>query len=212
MVISPHGTVFADAFSINLHPGYTGGLREFGNFKNEFFYQPDLSTIDHMQRHLRRLIPFHLHSEENLDYGTAVPLHLLASRVTRIIPVHTSLLDAKEHFSFGDHLKNEIYETNRRIAVLASADFTNTPKDLASAHAKKAMKLDRHIISCIESRNATGLLSIPKEVIQAGKMCGFGPAVTLHGLLERVHTSPKVISYENPVGVGYIVASFPLES
>jgi len=209
LIISPHGALFADAFTINLAHEYTGGLSEFGNFRTTFTYRPDTRTVDHMQRHLRTGASFQLHSELNLDYGTSVPLLLLTDPGMRVIPLHTTLLDAKEHFKFGDLLKNEVYETNRRIAVIASADFTNTPHESAS-RSRGPQKLDKQVVDCITHRNAAGLLSISADVIQDAKMCGFGPTMVLHGLLERVIATPQVLSYENTFGVGYITASFHL--
>lgn len=210
IIISPHGAIFADAFTMNLAPEYMGGLAEFGNFRTTFRYRPDTATVDHMQRHLRRHAPFGLHSESNLDYGTSVPLLLLAEPHTRVVPIHTTLLDAKEHFRFGEHLKDEVYETRRRIAVIASADFTNTPKDISSPRARGAQKLDKQIVNFITHRNATGLLSLDVELVRSAKMCGLGPTLMIHGLLERVVATPEVLSYENPFGVGYIAASFHL--
>lgn len=212
LIISPHGAIFADAFTINLAHEYTGGLTEFGNFRNTYTYRPDTHTVDHMQRHLRRVSPLQLHSEVNLDYGTAVPLLLLTEPGARVIPLHTTLLDAKEHFKFGDLLKNEVYETGRRIAILASADFTNTPPDVGAPRVRGTHTLDKQIVDCITHRNAAGLISLDQQAVRFAKMCGYGPTVVLHGLLERVIATPQVISYENPFGVGYITASFHLGS
>ena len=210
LIISPHGSIIPDAFTINLSETYTVSLQEFGNFRSETVYKTDHRAVDHMQRHLRNKTSFMLHSEESLDYGSSVPLILLADSKARVVPVHTSLLDPKAHFQFGDYLKNEVMETNRRIAVIASADFTYTPKDQGSARAKKIMQLDKYIISCIESRNAPGLLQIDPATVKLSKMCGFGPTLVLHGLLERINTIPKVLSYESALGVGCITATFPM--
>lgn len=210
VILSPHGAIIPDAFSANLFDSYRLSLQEFGNFQIATSFRTDARTLDHLQRHLRGRIPFVLHSVESLDYGTAVPLILLAPKDVRIVPMHTSLLDTKAHYQFGDLLKNEIMESNRRVAVLASADLAYTPKDKSTPLSKKVLKLDEYLCACIESRNAPGLLQVEPSVIKASKMCGWGPLVALHGLLERVNTFPKVLSYESVLGVGYVTASFPL--
>ncbi|EKD32962.1 MAG: AMMECR1 protein [uncultured bacterium] len=214
IILSSHAPVHESAFSINFHDSYSVDLSQFGdlNTKNQFF--PDIAFIDRTQRAIRsEKIPITLDSFDKLDYGASVPMLLLAQRIEqlRIVPVSSSRLSAKDHFHFGQALKNQIFATSKRIAIIASGDnaHTLTSESPAGFNAMGA-KYDATIIECIKETNAAGLLNLNKRMREKAKQCSYESLAILFGALDGVSVTPKILSYEYPFGVGYIVANFEL--
>lgn len=212
VVISGHGSREPRAFSINLHDHYRTDLREFGDLTTSNEYQPDLGLIDAIQRGTRRTkIPFTLFSDPALDYGTSVPLLLLAERLpdVRIVPVSYCDLDAKTHFEFGRTLRDLIERSNRRVAVIASGDLSHAlGSDAPAGFHIEGLAFDETVRDVVTSCAASKLLKMKPREIKAAAECGFRPLVTLLGLLDGRCVESEELAYESPFGVGYLVAQF----
>lgn len=214
IIFSSHATQFEQAFSINLHDEYSIDLSEFGDISTRKSFQPDLALIDRVQRTLRRDdVPVTLSSDEKLDYGASVPLLLLAEPLPNVavVPVSYSGLSAKEHFAFGDALKDVLMNTNKRIAVIASGDQSHAlTTDSPAGYAKQGSEYDRQIQENLSNQNTMKLLKMNPADIEKAKECSYRPLLMLMGVLERVNYRPVVHAYEAPFGVGYLVVHFEL--
>jgi len=213
VVVSPHGPVMPDAFMINLAANYSAGFKDFGDFETVKTWTADFMLIDRIQRNARKETPLVLGSEENLDYGAGIPLVLLTEHLPKVtvIPVVTSGLDLKAHYDFGKLLKDELMASNKRVAVVASADLSHTlTKDAPAGFAKEGAELDKTIQDLLTTKNAAGLIGTDTKLREAAHECGLRPILTLLGTLDGVNYDPKIISYEFPFGVGYLVSNLVL--
>ncbi len=214
VVISPHGSVVPDAFSINLNSTYTCTLEEFGDFGTKLDCRSDFMLVDRIQRKMRaRNLPFVLVSEEKLDYGVVVPLSYLTPRLPKffIIPVSNASLPLEEHLKFGRELKEEFAESNKRVAVLASADLAHTlSKESPGGFSSHGKKFDETVIDLINAKASKEFLDIPQDVIAGAKSCGLPPLVILSGIMEGMSYEPQILSYEVPFGTGHLVANLKL--
>jgi len=214
VVISSHAVVHDRAFSANLHDEYEADLSAFGDLATQREFQPDLPLVDAMQRVLRRgQTPFTLDSDATLDYGTAVPLLLLAKRLPdiRIVPISHSGLDAKAHFKFGQALKEIFSASNRRIAVLSTGDLSHTLSSSGpGGYRKEGEVFDETVTRAVESFSSSKLLNIEPETVTAATECGYRPLLVLFGILDGMRSNPEILSYEAPFGVGYLAAQFHL--
>lgn len=214
VVISAHATQHDKAFSANLHDQYRVDLREFGDLTTAREFQPDLSLIDAMQRSVRRAgIPFTLDSDARLDYGSAVPLVMLAEplRSVRIVPVSYGGLGPKEHHAFGRALKDVFSARRERIAVIASGDLAHClTSDAPAGFRPEGAAFDEATKQAVEAGSGSALLSLDPELVERAAECAYRPLLVLFGILENVRTRPEVLSYEAPFGVGYLVAQFHL--
>ncbi len=212
LVLSGHGSRDPKAFSINLHDHYRADLSEFGDLTTATEFAPDLALIDGIQRGTRRAqIPFTLFSDPALDYGTSVPLLLLAGRLpdTQIVPVSYSNLDAKAHFEFGRALREVLERTNRRVAVIASGDLSHALRsDSPAGYRKEGTAFDAAVRDVVHSCAASKLLSMKTRDVKAAAECGYRPLVTLLGILDGVCLSSEELAYDDPFGVGYLIAQF----
>lgn len=216
MVISGHGSAYEDAITIHMDDPYKLDLSKLGGIDVGRQFRPDFLLIDRLQRYLRKAdMPASLHAEENLDYGTAVPLLKLTEKLPeiKIVPINTTTgLTAKTHFHFGQALREVIEDSPRRVAVIASGDLSHClTSDAPAEFNPKGHEFDDKIQEVISSNNAMGLLSIDPRVAKEVSQCGWRPLLVLFGILDTVNIRSSILSYEAPFGVGYLTATFELK-
>lgn len=213
IVISSHGTMHQEAFSIDLHDPYHLDLSEFGDLTAYRTFHPDLGLIDRLQRALRRDHPVTLNTNPHLHYGAAVPLLLLTEHLEHvaIIPFSFAGLSAKDHYNAGVSLQEVIHLSPRRIAVIGSGDQSHTlTTDSPGGFAKEGALYDAEVQEFLKQNNTSGLLQMkPKQVLQA-RECSYRSLLILLGALDHIHYWSIIHSYEAPFGVGYLVAHFEL--
>ncbi len=211
LLISQHPTMYDASFSINLSDPYEFDLRTFGEFGFEKKIRPEIMLIDRLQRYLRKKnIPITLTTDEALDYSAAVPLHFLTEELPKIklVPITYSKLEPKTHFQFGQALKDVIFESNQRIAIIASGDLSHALTSEAPAgFFKEGEEFDKKIQEIIIQKNTVGLVNLDEELVEKAHQTIYNPLLILFGLLEKISTSPQIISYEAPFGVGYLVTN-----
>jgi AmmeMemoRadiSam system protein B len=214
IVISPHGAILPDAFSINLNPKYASNLQEFGDFATKLEFKTDTALAFRIKELMEdKNIPLILTSEQFLDHGAVVPLYFLTKQLNSvpILPMGYSLLDLKTHFNLGDYLKEIILDEEKRIAIIASGDLSHRlTKDAPAGYSPRGKEFDEKLIELIANKNTAGLLNLDADLIEEAGECGLRSLVILLGLLERINYTPEILSYEGPFGVGYLVANFKL--
>ncbi|MFA4831435.1 MAG: AmmeMemoRadiSam system protein B [Patescibacteria group bacterium] len=212
LIISPHGSFFADAFSVNAHTNFCSSFEQFGDFstKNEWKGSPDLGAkIAHKAKDEK--IPVQLISEEHLDHGACVPLHFLTTHLPdiKILPIGYSALDRKKHLRFGELLKEAVMESDKRIAVIASGDLSHALKTEAPCGFHKDGGIfDKKLIELLENNNIPGIIQMNDDLVDNAKECGFRSFLLLLGIIKNMNFVFKNHSYEAPFGVGYLVGNF----
>lgn len=214
VIISPHGSIYDDAYSINLCDKYTGNFEDFGIFDTRVQYATDHLLIERIQRHMRhKKLPITLDTCEKLDHGSFIPLFLLSQQCANIhiVPIGTSGLDLRSHFEFGHELKELILDSSKRVAIIASGDLSHALSTEAPAgFSEYGVKLDGLVKDLVAENNVASLLKIDKKMIEGAHECGLRPLVTLLGILKGVNYEPEILSYEAPFGVGYLTCNFKL--
>jgi AmmeMemoRadiSam system protein B len=156
-------------------------------------------------------LPVAMASEEKLDYGTSVPLFYLTQHLpdVKVVPIMPSgKLDLKTHFAFGKMMKEEIMTTTDRVAVICSADLSHrvgerSPEGLSP----KGVAFDEKVQEILKEHNAVGILDIDDAWLEEASTCSARVLAMLFGVLDHVHYEAEILSYEKPLGVGYLVAS-----
>lgn len=214
IIISPHGALLPDAFSINLNPTYKSNLHEFGDFATELEFKTDTALAFRIKELMEdKNVPLVLTSEESLDHGVIVPLYFLTKRLegVSILPMGYSMLDLKTHFNFGDFLKEIILNEDKKIAVIASGDLSHRlTKDAPAGYSPRGKEFDEKLAELITNKNTAGILGLDQSLAEEAGECGLRSLVILLGLLERINYTPEIFSYEGPFGVGYMVSNFKL--
>lgn len=208
-IMSPHGAVMADAFGINLSAQYTTTFKDFGDFKTTKTFRSDFMLIDRIQRSIRKDMPLTLQSDEMLDYGFGVPLHLLTEHLPNpsVVPVTTAGLDLKTHFEFGKAMRDEVLNSNKRVAVIASGDLSHTlTKDAPGGHSPRGAEFDAKMQELLAQRNVPGMLQLDPGLCDAAKECGLRAILIALGMLDGIDYTARIVSYEGPLGIGYLVS------
>jgi len=214
IIISPHGSYFSDAFTLNIAPEYETDLREFGDLATKMKFKGEMNITSLLRESSKdQNFSTAVISEKKLDHGAAVPLYYLAKHLTNIpiIPMGFCDLDWKTHLDFGYMVKERIMETNKRVAVIASGDLSHALMTEAPAGYNPAgPEFDAKIQELLSTNNIAGMLQMDKQFVSDAAECGFRSFLILMGILRGVHYTYKSLSYEGPFGVGYLTANFAL--
>jgi len=214
VLISEHPTIYKNSFSINVADPYTFNLNEFGNLGFEMKLHPNIELIDRLQRSLRGSdFSFTLTTDESLNYAAAVPLQRLTKNLpnVQLVPICFSELEAKDHFQFGQAIKDSIMNSSKRIAVIAAGDMSHAlSSDAPAGLTKEGEQFDATVQELLSQKNTSGLISLSPELVAKAHERSYRPLLILMGMLDRISYTPDILSYESPVGVGYLTAEFRL--
>jgi len=208
VIISPHGSLFPDAFSINAHTHICSDYELFGDLatKKEWTGTPDLAAkISHESK--THSIPTRLVSKEKVDHGVSVPLHFLTTHLpdVKILPVGFSGLDHEQHAAFADILKDEIMKTDKRVALLASADLAHTLSEQAPAgYHPQGEQFDKHVLALLSTKNTKGFSALDTTLVKVAQSCGYMSLLLFLQIMQEMDYEFKQLSYEAPFGVGYL--------
>lgn len=214
IIISPHGSYFDDAFTLNVCTHYQTDLRKFGDLatKIKFFGETNLSTLIREATKINH-VPATMISEQNLDHGSSVPLSYLTKHLpdVKIIQIGFCNLDWKTHVAFGAMIADKISETNKRVAVIASGDLSHAlTSDAPAGYNSAGPEFDHKIQDLLATNNLSGMLQMDKQFVSDASECGFRSFLILMGILQEIPRTYKSYSYESPFGVGYLTANFGL--
>lgn len=213
LVISPHGLIQTNSFSMNLAPEFNSSFEQFGDFATKLAFKGDVGLAHRIRENLETKAQLQLISQPKLDYGSAIPLYLLAKNLAgvKVIPLYYSGLDLAAHFKFGQLLKRELIYSQTRIAVIASGDLSHRlTKEAPAGYSAKGQKFDQKLIDYLLRGQNEEILKINEQLIAEASECGLKSIAILLGVLDGIRHEPQKLSYEAPFGVGYLVMNFKL--
>jgi aromatic ring-opening dioxygenase LigB subunit len=148
-----------------------------------------------------------------LDWGAVVPLYFMGHgyepkpKIVLISPMRR--LAYKTHYDFGRALEHVIRGSEKRIAVIASADQShahdvNGPYGFDPA----AAKYDAWMQDVIRSDQLDDLLSADADLVEHGKPDSLWPTLILAGALKDSSLKARLLSYEINGYFGILCAEF----
>jgi aromatic ring-opening dioxygenase LigB subunit len=238
IVISPHGPVDFNQFTINQSPTLVGHFYNFGDFQTELIFKNDLELIKRIKLELIEQIKKEtqkinltknnhdrgsgwsdsiLRTVElkELDHGTLVPLYYLSKYHPnfKVVPIAYSFLGLRTHFRFGQLLQNAIKHSNilENIGIIASGDLSHrlTP-EAPAGYSPRGKEFDEKLIKLLKKKDVKGILNLNQDLVEEAGECGYRSIIILLGALDSLNWQPEILSYEGPFGVGYLVANFKL--
>lgn len=214
IIISPHGSVFTDAFSVNGHVDFVSKFEQFGDFSTKKRWQgcPEIAARIGNEAKIRD-IPVQILSQGEVDHGASVPLFYLTHHLpeVKVLPVGFCNLSTDRHLVFGELLKDVILHDTLRIAVIASGDLSHclTVKAPVPYHPDGEV-FDRTIRELLTLHNTTGITAMDQTLVDHAAPCGYRSLVILLGILKNMKVSFKQYAYEAPFGIGYLTGNFVL--
>jgi len=229
IVISPHGQIDTNNFTISKSQTLTGNFRHFGDPETKLVFENDQNLIEEIKEECEKMgTPLKLIEEEELDHGSLVPLYYLIKESptplyyvvkgnpnVKVVPLTISYLSIEDHFKFGKILNKVIKEKEQKtkIGIIASGDLSHRlTSDAPAGFSPQGKKFDEEIVRLLKTRNTEGILNLDPNLVEEAGECGYRPILVLLGALDGLYWQPEILSYEGPFGVGYLVAHFKIKS
>ena len=154
-----------------------------------------------------------------LDHGAMVPLVYLTGALTappRLVLLSFSYLDLDEHVRFGRSIAETIMAAHQRVLYVASSDLSHRLIPGAPAgYDPRAAQFDRAVADAFAAGDWEGLLTIDSALVASAGECGYRSLAVLSGVVAAYEaaggtTRDRLLSYEGPWGVGYMVGEVEL--
>ena len=148
--------------------------------------------------------------DDGLDWSVTVPLYYLRCGMADALltPMNVSFLSARKHFQLGQAVRRAIDRVGRRAVVIASADLSHRlSEDGPYGFDPAGPELDLRIREAVASWDVEALLTMDEEFRERAGDDAVASLSFLMGALDSLRVRPRVLSYEGPFGVGYMVAA-----
>jgi len=97
-------------------------------------------------------------------------------------------------------------KTDKRVAVLASADLAHTlSEDAPTGFHKNGEQFDKQVMGLLATKNIRGFSGLDSSLIADAQSCGYTSLLLFLQLMQEIDYEFKQFSYEAPFGVGYLV-------
>lgn len=212
IVITPSGARRKNGFVCNTAPRFTSDLSAFGDLVTRWEFSGSLVLPARLREALEAHEFIHLTSNSELDYASAIALSLAGiTEATPILPLSISSQSLADHYSFGQQLQHSLLKDEKKIAILASADFSHRlSKNAPAGYLAKAKKIDKKIIDLLLADKTKDFLALPDETLKEAAIEDMGTIALLLGIIKGFNWPPRLLSYESPLGVGHAVIGYNL--
>ena len=217
IIISPHSPAFKDSYAIKKSHILSGSLLNFGYPKISIEMKNDTgfveSLVNNMEKKSINVVKMDekeglFYNQIKLDHGVIVPLYYLVDENKyKLVSLSISFLDYKNHYKFGKVIKDTVEETGKTAVFIASGDLSHRLKPGAPAgFHPRGEEFDKKIVEIISSSDLEELFKLDSGLIDDAGECGLRSIFVLAGCFDGKNVEAKVLSYEGPFGVGYMVA------
>lgn len=226
VMISPHGPVFRDGIAINMAPVLKGSLKGFGAPGVSFELENDLELAEAIDRAALNagIMTLKMDKEAagqygvslDLDHGLTVPLYFLDEAGVKLpaAVLYMGLLPYDQLYGFGEAIRRASDQSGKKVAVIASGDLSHRlTKEAPAGYDPRGGEFDRELVRLLGSADVRGVMSLDPELVERAGECGLRPIIMMLGTMDGYEVESRVLSYEGPFGVGYLVAALqPLSS
>ncbi len=204
VLLTPHGPLINNRPTLNVAEKYVGRMIEFGDQHTHIqvpgdprFAQLCADVAEQFDVELPKC------TRLELDYGCTVPWSWLfgSQSPMKILPLAVAHQSPEELLNLGRVLEELCHQTKLRLAIVTSADLL--PR--AQRSHERPLAEERTIGEAIGRTDPSPLLSI-----QLKDVCGLAPIIVLLSSLRRAHSIGTVQSFQAPLSVGLLTASFEI--
>ena len=220
IIISPHGLLYPDRMNVCGMEKLFGNFGQFDHPEISFLFKNDLELAEKIDKaankdEIETLLYHNGKNEYELDHGTLVPLYFLTKNLdnpVKILPIAYSFQDRAKHYSFGQTIAEVCKNTYERIAIIASGDLSHRlfPQSFMD-NTKAGIEFDKKLLRLIETNDIQEILNLDEEFVERAGECAYHSILILLGVIEKLNYQSKVLSYEGPFGVGYMVVNFGIK-
>ena len=213
LIISPHGPLQPDAMGISTAPRAIGGFLQWGAPGVSFAFDNDPEAVTLLQEEaLAAGLPLTALEDWglNLDWGCTVPLYYLRSgmRGACLVPMAVSFLSPQAHHVLGKAVGRALTRLNRTVAIICSADLSHALLPGApNGYDPAGHEFDERYRRAVEDWDVEWMLGVDTGFRHHAAEDAVPQTSLLMGALSDLKVHPRVLSYEGPFGVGYLVAA-----
>lgn len=213
IVITNHGPRLESAFAINIAPQFISDFKDFGDLVTRTQYTGNIGLVGRIRETLELLVPIRLVTNTELDYAASTALFLAGvGETTPIIPISVSGADSKSQFIFGKQLQAILLKEDLKIAVLGAVDLSHRlTKNSPAGYSPKAKKIDQKIITALVNKKSREILNLSPTTMEETSLEDNNTLALFLGLLDGFDSQPRLLSYENPFGVGHSVILYSFQ-
>ena len=217
VVISPHGPVHPNGAGILTAPRAQGDMRRWDAPGVRFDFENDLEAVAQIQNEAEadglRLVAIEHWSDgdiDGLDWGCTVPLYYLRSGLekARLVAVTPTFQGPQYHFKVGEAIGRALEALGRRAVIICSADLSHclTP-GAPSGYNPAGREFDAAFQDAIATWDVDWVLATERDFRIRAAEDAIPQTAMLMGALSNYGLRPRILSYEGPFGVGYMVAA-----
>jgi AmmeMemoRadiSam system protein B len=215
ILISPHGPVQTSKMTITVSENLSGNFGQFGDFETQLNFKNNQMLIKEIKNSAEEAeIPVDLLDLPQLDHGALVPLYYLSKNYSdfNLVPVAFSFLDYQIHFKFGEIIGKLLAMSNKRFTIVASGDLSHrvTP-EAPAGFSPRGKEFDEKLAKLLKTGDIQGILNLDDDLVEEAGECGLRSIIILLGALSNLKLKTlnfKLLSYEAPFGVGYLVGHY----
>ena len=209
VVISPHTTGYGDTHVVKTGRRLSGDFGRFRCPQAAYVYDNDQPFVELLlalagdSRHVR-LAP---EDDDTLDWGVLVPLSFLGARQIVSLSI---VSDYDVHRELGQLVRRCAEELRRDTLFLASGDLSHAlTRSAPAGYDPRGELFDHEVARLLGNGDFVGLSGIDRTLRSGAAECGLRSFIALGGFLgDDATVNPRVLSYEGPFGVGYLVGVF----
>lgn len=209
VIITPHGAEVGGAVAIEVGDTLTADLRDFGDLQTKADIRGAVGLAHQLKEAAEDVgVPLLLQSRQGLDYGVTVPWITLWPESVRfpLIPLAIGRLTMDEVVRLGNLLRDFFQGRTERAMLIASGDTDRRSPDATSAD-RRPTTAERTVSEAIVKVDVSRLAELVPP-----RMCLAEPLAVVLASLQGLSSHGQIISFEVPVAVGQLVASFELNS
>ncbi len=208
VLITPHAEISKTTIKIHASHIFEGDFGELGFPKIKLSSKGDASLASLIMKETKnsKILTTEV-LQSTMDHGTMVPLHYLKSAgvKSKILPVAIAYLTLKELFEFGQLLASAIEKSDGNVVVIASADMSHKLNEVAG------QEFDKKLSEMISTNDVEGILTFDNDLLESARQDAIWSIAILLGAVSKFKYESKLLSYEGPFGVGYMVAEYDME-
>jgi len=187
-------------------------LPSVGSDESRLKLKSTIKSLNYLTKKFKKIRPNSIIiSSPHTDWGFNVPLYFLAQNFKEEIKTYLTGFESPEYYfeqgkEFYSYLKKD-----KDYALIASGDLSHClKKDGPYGFHSDGPKFDKALIEYLEKKDIGNLLKLDKMFPNASE-CGLRSFCFILGILETHFKisgqgwKPKILSYEKPFGVGYLV-------
>jgi AmmeMemoRadiSam system protein A len=217
VIVSPHGPVEAEASGILTSPRVKGSMRRWDAPNVTFDFEGDPEAAEAILRDAESggipLVALHDWDDgavDGLDWGCTVPLYYLRPGLgaARLIALTPCFQGPEYHYKVGEVIGKTLERLGRKAAFICSADLSHclTP-GAPNGYSPAGREFDLAYQDAIATWDVDWVLGTERGFrIQAAEDA-ISQTAMMMGTLAGQRLRPRILSYEGPFGVGYMVAS-----